>query len=64
MTSVQRALGRNAQSGSGGYGSTGIAFIDGQVYDVDLMAHGGVRTELRDTEPQLPTEDGAPEGGE
>lgn len=62
MTSAQRALGRAAQP-AGGFGSTGVAYIDGQVYDVDLAAPGGVRTELREA-PQLSAGEGATEEGE
>ncbi|MFJ3545487.1 hypothetical protein ACIPQH_25365 [Streptomyces rubiginosohelvolus] len=51
MTSAQRALGRVAQSTAGGLGATGIAFIDGQTYDVDLTAPGGMRVELREEPP-------------
>ena len=38
MTSSQRALGRAVQASAGGLGSSGIAFIDGQTYEVDLTA--------------------------
>ncbi|MFZ4266637.1 hypothetical protein [Streptomyces arboris] len=55
VTSAQRALGRAAQSTAGGLGSVGIAFIDGQTYDVDLTAPGGVRMELRREEPPPPS---------
>ncbi|MEU6628480.1 hypothetical protein ABZ905_09310 [Streptomyces parvus] len=50
VTSAQRALGRAAQSG-GGFGAAGIAFIDGETYDVDLMAPGGVQITPRSAEP-------------
>ncbi|MFF3096834.1 hypothetical protein [Streptomyces cyaneofuscatus] len=58
VTSAQRALGRAAQSAAGGLGSAGIAFIDGQTYDVDLTAPDGVQMELReDPPPPMGSED-------
>ncbi|MDX2917286.1 hypothetical protein [Streptomyces sp. NE06-03C] len=58
MTSAQRALGRAAQATAGGLGATGIAFIDGQTFDVDLTAPGGMRVELReDPPPPVSSED-------
>ncbi|MFJ2205923.1 hypothetical protein [Streptomyces microflavus] len=57
MTSAQRALGRSAQASAAGFGSTGIAWIDGKTYDIDLTAPGGARMQLRSEEPQ-PGRDG------
>ncbi|WP_228995199.1 hypothetical protein [Streptomyces sp. DH8] len=54
VTSAQRVLGRAAQAAAGGFGSTGLAFIDGQTYDVDLTAPGGVRVTPRTVEPPPP----------
>lgn len=50
MTASQRALGRAATAGGGGLvGPHGVAFIDGQQYDVDLSAAPEDR--LRRVEP-------------
>ncbi|WP_086778042.1 hypothetical protein [Streptomyces griseus] len=50
ITSTQRALGRAAQSADG-FGAVGIAFIDGETFDVDLMAPGGAQITPRSAEP-------------
>ncbi|BBA98374.1 hypothetical protein RVR_4530 [Actinacidiphila reveromycinica] len=50
MVASQRALGRAAQAANGALvGPTGVAFIDGQQYDVDLSAPPD--EQLRPVEP-------------
>jgi hypothetical protein len=45
MTASQRALGRAAQAGAGGLaGAIGSAWVDGQRYEVDLLAAAEERT--------------------
>lgn len=58
MTSAQRALGRAAQSGAGGLGTNGVAFVDGQTYDVDLSAPPDRRVRRVDS-AEPPAEDTA-----
>ncbi|MGA5497690.1 hypothetical protein ACPCSP_25335 [Streptomyces cinereoruber] len=41
MTASQRALGRAAQGGGGLVGATGIAWINGEQHEVDLLAPPG-----------------------
>lgn len=55
MTSAQRALGRAAVAGAAGLGTSGVAFIDGQTYDVDLSAPP--EEQLRRVEPPCRCED-------
>ncbi|MEU2487020.1 hypothetical protein ABZ593_20730 [Streptomyces sp. NPDC012617] len=51
MVASQRVLGRAAQAAAGGLGTSGIAFIDGQTFDVDLAAPAEERVRLVVDEP-------------
>ena len=58
MSSAQRAIGRAAASGSAGLGTTGVAFIDGQTYEVDLSAPE--EEQLRRFEPEPAVDEAEP----